>query len=297
MTRAMFTIGGKPVSVHALQTGTVTVKKAHACCVLPEFTPYPVRFASIVLDPRFAKTMPIWTYVIDHPTAGLICVDAGATPTYNDIDAWPSSERRRYNFAQSFLKLDVDDTSTLHARLRQAGYDPAQVRSLLLTHQHIDHVLDIPSFPHADIWTTRAEDDAAPYIGAMPFLWRSEATKIRYIDAEGEAHHDVPGLGNVVDLSGDGRLMAFHTPGHTPGSTSLRLRTDQGDLWFTGDTSFTAESMDPKQNTAGIHTSMPQVRALQKTFQCLRGVLLPSHDWTVPERLREAGMKTDVVAE
>ncbi len=285
--RAVFTINGKPVTVHALQTGTVTVKKAHACCCVPEFTPYPLRFATILLDPRFAEPMPIWTYAIEHPDIGVICVDAGSSPNYNDITAWPASEHGRYKFAHTFIKLDATPANTLSALLRQVGYDPAAVSSLVLTHAHVDHTGDVPSFPNATIWTTKAEDAASEIIGAMPFLWRNSETKIRHIDVEGEPS-DTPGFGHVVDLSQDGSLSAIHTPGHTPGSVTVRLRTDQGDLWFSGDTSFTADAMDAQQPTAGIHTGMRQVRSLQRTLQSLGGVFLPSHDWTVPERLKEA---------
>ena len=67
------------------------------------------------------------------------------------------------------------------------------------------------------------------------------ATTIRYVDRDGEAGD----LGATVNLTDDGRLTTIHTPGHTPGSVTVRLRTDQADIWFTGDTSFTAAGMNP----------------------------------------------------
>jgi N-acyl homoserine lactone hydrolase len=33
-----------------------------------------------------------------------------------------------------------------------------------------------------------------------------------------------------VNLTDDGRLTAIHTPGHTPGSVTVRLHTDQTDI-------------------------------------------------------------------
>ena len=88
-------------------------------------------------------------------------------------------------------------------------------------------------------------------------------------------------------LTDDGALTAIHTPGHTPGSVTVRLRTDQTDIWFSGDTAFTAAGMDPAAPTAGIHSDMRQVRNLQTRLRAA-GLLLPSHDPGVPGRLHAA---------
>ncbi len=68
-------------------------------------------------------------------------------------------------------------------------------------------------------------------------------------------------------LTDDGSLSAIHTPGHTPGSVTVRLTTDQTDIWFTGDTSFTADGMDcgadgrhPHGHAAGAGIAIPLAR-------------------------------------
>ena len=279
---ATFTTGGRPIRVHALQTGTVTIKRCHHGCCLPERSPYLLRFLAILADRRFAAPMPIWTYVVEHP-GGLVVVDAGAEPSYNDPASWADDPTRSRRLIQSFIRLDVADHETLPARLVELGRATDEVDAIVLTHQHVDHTASVPSFERADVWTTRAEDAAANMVGALHWRWRDETTRIRHVDVEG-----VPGeLGAEVDLLGDGSIVAIHTPGHTPGSVSARLLTDQGEVWFTGDTAFTADSMDPDAETAGIHTDLKAVRALQARLRG-RGLLLPSHDWSVPERLRAA---------
>ena len=71
---AVFTVNGRPVTVHALHAGTVTVKRCHASCCLPELSPTPLRLLAILADRRFADPMPIWSYAIEHPE-GLFVVD------------------------------------------------------------------------------------------------------------------------------------------------------------------------------------------------------------------------------
>lgn len=184
---------------------------------------------------------------------------------------------------RSFIKLDSRDGETLPDRLVAAELTPESVRAVVLTHQHVDHTGTVPTFPSADIWTTQAEDAAANRIGALHWRWRDASTLIRYVDLEG---FDTD-LGATVDLTDDGTLTAVHTPGHTPGSVTVRLRTDQIDLWFTGDTSFTAAGMDPGAPTAGIHSDMREVRRLQARLRDA-GLLFPAHDPGVPDRLDAA---------
>lgn len=280
-TKATFTVDGGDVAVHALLCGTVTVKRAHAVCCLPERSPAPLRFAAILADRRFADPMPIWSYAIEHPE-GLYVVDAGAAPSYNDPESWRPHPRTGA-VLRSFIRLDVRDGEALPDRLVGAGLEPNSVGAVVLTHQHIDHTGTVPAFMSADVWTTRAEDEAANRIGALHWRWRDDSTAIRYVDVEGEATD----LGVAVRLTQDGALTAFHTPGHTPGSVTVRLRTDQTDVWFTGDTSFTAVGMDPAAPTAGIHSDIRQVRRLQSRLR-ETGLLLPAHDPTVPARLDAA---------
>ncbi len=279
--RAAFTANGRPVTVHALHAGTVTVKRCHANCCLPERSPTPLRLLAILADRRFADPMPIWSYAIEHPE-GLFVIDAGASASYNDPESWRGAPRRD-SMIRSFIKLDVAGGGTVPDRLRQIGLAATDARALILTHQHVDHTGTVPAFAGVDIWTTRAEDTAAPRIGALHWRWRDAHTHFRYIDDEGAASDP----GTAVTLTKDGTLTAIHTPGHTPGSVSVRLRTDQTDIWLTGDTSFTAAGMDPASPTAGIHSDMAQVRALQARLQ-YAGVILPSHDPDVPERLTAA---------
>jgi glyoxylase-like metal-dependent hydrolase (beta-lactamase superfamily II) len=266
------------VTVHAIQTGTVTVKRSHACGCLPERTPSPVRFLAILADRRFAAPMPVWTYAIEHPE-GLFVVDAGASPSYNDAESWRVDPRSRALF-HSFIRLDVGPDQSLPCRLRELGFEPADARAVILTHQHVDHTGSVPAFAGVDIWTTRAEDASASRIGAVHWRWRDARTRIRYVDEAGASD----GWGPTVTLTSDGALEAICTPGHTPGSVTVRLRADDIDVWFTGDIAFTAEHMDPTAPTAGIHSDIRAVRALQSRFKGA-GMLLPSHDPDVPARL------------
>jgi N-acyl homoserine lactone hydrolase len=282
--------GGVPGRITAIPTGTVTVKRCHHGGVLPESTPYWLRFAAILLDWDWAAPMPVWSYLVEHPE-GVWLIDAGASPRYRDPQAWsfdPVSRR----LVHSFIRLDVRDDETLPGRLAALGVDPDQIRGIVLTHQHVDHTGSVLDVSGADIWTSAAEDAAAQTIGAMHPLWRSETTRLRYADSEGSPR--AGGAGTSVFLTSDRRVEIVTTPGHTPGSLSVRLGLDGGDVWMIGDTSFTAGALDPDSPTAGIHTDVAAVREQQRWFQTHveAARVFPSHDPDVPQRLtflREGG--------
>ncbi len=281
LASAKFTLSGRPVTVHALHSGTVTIKRSHAQMTLPEWIPSPFRMTAILADRRFSAPMPIWSYAVEHPD-GLFVVDAGASPDYNDSESW-QPDPCAGKVIRSFIRLDVPDRGTLPDRLSMKGLDARDASALILTHQHIDHTGTVPQFEGVEIWTTRAEDRAAGRIGALQWRWRDHRTRVRYVDDEGQP----AALGPTVSLTTDETLQAICTPGHTPGSVTVLLRTDQTDIWFTGDTAFTAAGMNPAAPTAGIHTDMRRVRALQARLQGA-GLLLPSHDPDVPARLHAA---------
>ena len=292
---ATFHVGGEPVRVIAIQAGTVSIKGCHHEGCLPEAFPYPLRFASVLADPRLGARMPIWTYAVVHPE-GVFVVDAGATPAYNDDASW-APEPINGRLVRGFLRLDVTELETLPAQLRAQGIDPAQVKALVLTHQHVDHTCAVPSFPLADVWTARAEDDAERIIGGVQWRWRSASTRIRYVDVEGRAREGLPYAS--VPLTKDGRIEAFHTRGHTPGSLTIRFRADEGELWFIGDASFRAVDMTPDAPTTAMHTDARDLRALQAWLVArpMPRAFFPAHDEAVPALLahmaEDGGRRTE----
>lgn len=275
--------GGQTGRITAIPTGTVTIKRCHHGGILSESMPYWIRFAAILLDWDWASPMPVWAYLVEHPE-GVWLIDAGASPRYRDPKAWsfdPVSRR----IVQSFIGLDVHDDEALPARLRALGFNSDTIRGIVLTHQHVDHTGSVPDFTRADVWTSTTEDAAAQAIGAMHPLWRSATTRLRYVDTEGTPRDDHSGTS--MFLTSDRRVEVVTTPGHTPGSLSVRLAVDGGDVWMIGDTSFTADGLAPEAPTAGIHDDVNAVREQQRWMQThvVASRVFPSHDPDVAARM------------
>ncbi len=288
------TLGGEPVRVHALPTGTIGIKRCHHDLCVPESAHYLRRFASILADDEFAEPMPIWTYLIEHPQ-GRFVIDTGGTQDWADPDAWrcdPVAGR----ISRSMAQVDVRPGEALVDRLAALALEPDDLDAAIVTHLHFDHTAGIEDLG-VTTYVGQGDLDAAQEIGATPcrFLQGAPLLAVEPL-AVAPARPGDPGdeaLGSALELTEDGTLRVYPTPGHTPGSLTIRLQTDQGDLWFVGDTTFDDQALDPTGPTASIHLLFPEVRALQRTLGALKeqtgALILPAHDDDAGERLRRFG--------
>lgn len=113
-----------------------------------------------------------------------------------------------------------DEPELIQEALEKEG---VEVRYLLLTHGHYDHTTAVPAlhrvYPQADIYIHHADANGA---GSTLFPLAGEVDDLKLYDE-----------GDVIRL-GDHEIQVLHTPGHSPGSVTLKVE----DVLFTGDTLF-----------------------------------------------------------
>ena len=113
-----------------------------------------------------------------------------------------------------------DEPELIQEALEKEG---VEVRYLLLTHGHYDHTTAVPAlhrvYPQADIYIHQADANGA---GSTLFPLAGEVDNLKLYDE-----------GDVIRL-GDHEIQVLHTPGHSPGSVTLKVE----DVLFTGDTLF-----------------------------------------------------------
>ena len=117
--------------------------------------------------------------------------------------------------------IDPGDEPELIQEAREK--EGVEVRYLLLTHGHYDHTTAVPAlhrvYPQADIYIHQADANGA---GSTLFPLAGEVDDLKLYDE-----------GDVIRL-GDHEIQVLHTPGHSPGSVTLKVE----DVLFTGDTLF-----------------------------------------------------------
>lgn len=121
----------------------------------------------------------------------------------------------------------------LKTNLKQIGYEPKDIRRVIATHGHWDHVSamslireesDATFFIHE---LDKHQVETGDYELTAAFLYNQPFPSI-----------EVDGLlqeGETLEL-GDYRFDVLHTPGHSPGSVSLYTRIDDLGILIVGDT-------------------------------------------------------------
>lgn len=175
---------------------------------------------------------PVTAWVIRHPTEGLVLIDAG-------YGARTEADPKDYPGAMVSKLLGLDHIRGLGALLGDHGVDPAEVRWVLVTHGHHDHVGGIADLPNAKVVMDDREWNFARAQTRPKDPWPGEGHDWKLMAFGG------PPLGpfeGSEDLFGDGSVIALPAPGHTPGSTMYLVSSATGSWLFTGDVAYVAEN-------------------------------------------------------
>ena len=152
--------------------------------------------------------LSVGAYLIVHPK-GILMWETGAVP---DSDWTPTGKPvpQRIVLPDSQERF-VTITTPLAAQLKAAGYSPADVTHLALSHEHWDHTANANAFASATWLVRQVERDAMfvpmPVGAVRPATYASLRNSKTVIVTADE--HDVFGDGTVIL-----KAAAGHTPGH-----------------------------------------------------------------------------------
>ncbi len=171
-----------------------------------------------------ARTLTVPCYLIRHPKGDLIW-DTGVPQTIADL---PGGK------GPSGLTV----AHKLTDQLKALGLTPADIEYLSVSHSHFDHIGNAGLFA-ASTWIVDADERAFAFRPAarksgQDFAAYSALETAKTVLIEGDASHDV---------FGDGSVVIYQAPGHTPGHTVLLVRLPKaGAVLLTGDMWHIAES-------------------------------------------------------
>ena len=227
--------------VSMLSTGTVKIRPEHV-----ESTGVPLVWW-LNTSRRWTAPLPINVYVIEHER-GLVLFDTGQDRrSVTERDYFPSGAAG--HVFQRLAKFEIAPDETLGRRLASLGYDIADVHTAILSHLHQDHIGGLPELAHARIIVSA--DDFAELDRPFPAM---RGLLRRHIDLPGlrwqlvtpapTQDDSIAPFAAAHDLFDDGSLLLVPTPGHTPGSLSLLLRTPGLPLMlFVGDLTYDVERL------------------------------------------------------
>lgn len=275
------------ITVHAIQTGTVAIRKRQTDGGGRKRT----SFARVLSDRSWTEPLPILAWLIEHPE-GLILVDTGETPRVKEPDYFTSW----HPFFRLGLKEWVEPQEAVGAQIERLGFSREDVRYALITHFHTDHAGGIDDLPASEIIASKKDYDYSKGFlgkarGFLPQHWPAGFAP-RLIDfADGPFG---PFAASTTLTSADD-VHLVPAPGHTPGHFSVVVEDGDTAFLFAGDTSYTEKLMldgvvdGVSADVAAGHDSLARIQRLTAERPT---IYLPTHDPLAPARLARRQVTT-----
>jgi glyoxylase-like metal-dependent hydrolase (beta-lactamase superfamily II) len=221
----------------------------------------------MLLSRDLTGPLPIHVWVIEHPE-GVIMVDTG------ELASAP---------ALPFARFEIVPEDEIGPQLRRLGIAAGDVRTVVLTHLHGDHMDGVGQFAGKDILVNEGE-----YRYTRSLHGRITSAIGRQVWPAGFvpktfAFRPAP-LGPFArsyPLTAAGDVLVLPTPGHTPGHSSIVVQQDGVSYFLAGDTSYTQRQLlDGRVD--GVSPNAEQARRTMRAIQDFAAeyptVYLPSHD-------------------
>lgn len=237
---------------------------------------------SSLLRPRRNVEFPVYSFVIEHPD-GPIAIDTG-------VGAQARSPRPLH---QRRFVPDPIKRRAIGPAMRATGFDPADVRRVVITHLDWDHAGGLAHFPNAEILVHRPEHESASTRAGRwryePRLW-PESFRPTVFDLDPDPYGPFPASKALTD---DGSVRIVPLPGHSVGQIGVIVRSGNVRLllvadhilrqdWFVEDYASGRLLGLGIFNAADARETSRRIRELADSAPT---VLVPSHDDEVPARL------------
>jgi len=172
-------------------------------------------------------------------------------------------------------------------QLDAAGYDRKNLRFILLTHAHWDHVSGVSDFPGVPVLVTAAEHRFIYEGGWITATARGmDSSQLQEYAFDGGPYL---GFDHSHDLYGDGSMVIVPAPGHTPGSVVVFVTLPAGARYaFVGDLVWQREGILEREgrpwatskiageNPIGVRDSLLRMSAIVTRYPQI--TIVPAHD-------------------
>jgi N-acyl homoserine lactone hydrolase len=158
-------------------------------------------------------------------------------------------------------------TKTLTDQLQEINVAADQINYVAVSHYHTDHIGQASSFPQAKLLVGDKD---------WSVLQQADTKGREFVEHWLSGKGEVQTVSGDLDIFGDGSVLMFATPGHTPGHHSLLIKLPEtGTVLLTGDLVHMQESFDndrvPAFNTSRAETlaSLDRFKRLAKHWKAL----------------------------
>jgi glyoxylase-like metal-dependent hydrolase (beta-lactamase superfamily II) len=176
--------------------------------------------------------------IIHHPDKGMILYDTGYS------DRFFSATKRYPNKIYAIAtKVVLDNNEDVKSQLIRNNINPDDIKHIIITHFHADHVCGLKDFKNAQFYTSRRALDHVLKI-PRPFAFTKAILKdlipkdikerTIIIDEKCTQIND-PIFKIKYDLFNDSSLYIYDLPGHAAGQIGVSLKTEKNDFFLISD--------------------------------------------------------------
>ncbi len=223
-----------------------------------------------------------------HPTEGWILFDTGYAPRFLEVTRrFPQSLYRRV------LPVEIPSESSVVRQLPGLGLQVSDIRHVIVSHFHGDHVAGLLDFPEATIVCARSAYEhlrgrrgvRALAKAYLPDLVPADLPQRADWIADFPDDH-LPGIGATRDLFGDGLLRIVSLPGHSRGQIGAVVRVEESTFFLVADGCWQRDAYRLRQPPHWLtHLFVDNVDAMHRTLTgigefhraCPRTVIVPTH--------------------
>ncbi|MGM9522381.1 MAG: N-acyl homoserine lactonase family protein [Oscillospiraceae bacterium] len=160
--------------------------------------------------------------------------------------------------------------------LRAAGTSPEEIRAVIFTHLHWDHIGNIGAFPNATFYCQREELRWA----LNPPAWAGGYSRYLAAGLNAVADRFIPIDGDAEPLFG---IRVIKVGGHSYGSQAVIVETPNGRVALPGDNIARYRNLE-EDIPAGLIADLNDAYAALDKVRVSADIILPSHDWLVLDR-------------
>jgi glyoxylase-like metal-dependent hydrolase (beta-lactamase superfamily II) len=196
-----------------------------------------------------ACEFPAMVALLRHPSRGWILFDTGYGQPF--IDATRHLPERAYRW---ITPVSWTPRQSAIAQIHAMGIDPVEIKSILISHFHGDHVGALGDFPQAEPWCAHAAWTdlhsrtrlSALAHGLLPALAPcSLQDRLRFYENQTTARLPPAFAPFAVgfDLFKDGSILAVSLPGHAPGHFGVCFYDGRRWIFLVGDAAWSTRAI------------------------------------------------------
>lgn len=236
------------------------------------------------------QRFPALVAALGHPDHGWTLFDTGYDGRYFDVTrAWP------HRLHRWVLPVSLPAEERLERQMADAGLRPGDVRRVIVSHFHLDHIAGLHRFPGAEVIFAAAAWGAVRGLSswrAARAVFHPDLVNGEQLETRGRALRTgdaVPwaGFAETWDLFGDDSLRLVALPGHAPGQLGavFRREPDGRPVFLVADALWTRDNLRGHPPHGLANLLLHDRPAFDDTLGCLRrfaaahpdALLVPSH--------------------